>query len=153
MALSVTQSGVKLLQAGQRVTNAILNQLGLRTVTVTGQVDASQIEADAVTAAKTKTDAHAFATTETNSTAAVHVLTTGSSLTDGGVADGTWIAWRAQNANSGAVNITVDSMTSRDLMKQHDTELASGDIEAGQIIEARWDATNLRWQMTSQIAQ
>jgi len=153
MALSVTQSGVKLLQAGQRVTNAILNQLGLRTVTVTGQVDASQIEADAVTAAKTKTDAHAFATTETNSTAAVHVLTTGSSLTDGGVADGTWIAWRAQNANSGAVNITVDSMTSRDLMKQHDTELASGDIEAGMILTARWDASNNRWQLQCPVAQ
>lgn len=153
MPLSATQSGVKLLQAGQKVTNAFLNQLGLRTISLSGQVNASQLEDDAVTAAKTKADAHAFATTETNSTPAVHVLTTGSSLTDGNVADGTWIAWRAQNANTGAVNVTVDSMSSRDLRKQHDTELASGDIEAGQIIEARWDTENTRWQMTSQIAQ
>lgn len=153
MPLSLTQSGVKLLQKGQKATNAFLNQLGLRTTSIGGQASTAQIEDRAITAAKLKADAHAFATVETSSTATNHVLTTGSTLTDGNIADGTVLAWRASAANTGALNVQVDSMTARALRKQHDTALASGDIELGQIIEARWDATNTRWQMTSQLAQ
>jgi len=153
MALGITQYPGKLLQYAQKLTSAFHNQSSRAVLTLTGQLDASQLEDEAVTAAKTKFDAHAFAGTETSSTATNHVITTGSSLTDGNIADGTWIAWRAPVGNTGALNIQVDSLTARDLRKQHDTELVSGDIELGQIIEARWDATNTRWQMTSQLAQ
>ena len=37
------------------------------------------------------------------------------------------------------------------ILKMNDQALASGDIEAGQIVVVVWDGSN--WQMTSQIAQ
>jgi len=67
------------------------------------------------------------------------------------VAAGTQISWIATTANTGAANILLNALAQKDLLKMHDQELASGDIEVGQVVTAIYDGT--AWQMTSQIAQ
>ena len=37
------------------------------------------------------------------------------------------------------------------ILKNHDVELATGDIEAGQFIQCGWDGSN--WQIISPLAQ
>ena len=64
---------------------------------------------------------------------------------------GTQVNWVAGHGNTGACNILVNALAQKDLFKMHDQELASGDIEAGQVVTAVYDGT--QWQMTSQIAQ
>ena len=68
-----------------------------------------------------------------------------------GIIAGTQINWVATSANTGASNILVNAFAQKDLFKMHDQELASGDIEVGQIVTAIYDGT--QWQMTSQVAQ
>ena len=64
---------------------------------------------------------------------------------------GTQVSWVATTANTGACNILVNALAQKDLFKMHNQELASGDIEVGQIVTAIYDGT--QWQMTSQLAQ
>ena len=68
-----------------------------------------------------------------------------------GIVAGAQVSWIAGHENTGAANILVNAFAQKDLYKMGDQELASGDIEAGQIVTAIYDGT--QWQMTSQLAQ
>ena len=68
-----------------------------------------------------------------------------------GIHEGCVVTWKAGHTNTGAANILVNAFAQKDLFKMHDQELASGDIEAGQVVTAVYDGT--QWQMTSQLAQ
>lgn len=59
-----------------------------------------------------------------------------------------WV--KADVANTGAATLNVNGIGAAAIKKQHDQDLASNDIEAGQVFSVRWDGTN--WQMVSQLA-
>jgi hypothetical protein len=56
----------------------------------------------------------------------------------------------ALHANTGASTLNVSGKGARTILKNNDVALASGDIEAGQIVEVVDDGT--QYQMVSQIA-
>lgn len=66
--------------------------------------------------------------------------------------DGYAVRWRAAYAITGACTLAVGDHPAAALKKQYNQPLALGDIKAGQMVEALWDATNLYWQMISQPA-
>ncbi len=62
------------------------------------------------------------------------------------------VAFTATTANTGGATLEITSVGDLDaILKMNDQALVTGDIEAGQIVEVRFDGAN--WQMTSQLAQ
>jgi len=65
---------------------------------------------------------------------------------------GLMVTWQANTINTGAATLEISSEgLLYTIKKLHDQDLASGDIEAGQIVVTVFDGTN--WQMISQLAQ
>ena len=67
------------------------------------------------------------------------------------LAAGLMIVFDANTVNTDGATITFNGFAAKDLLKLHDQALATGDIEAGQIIVAVYDGT--AFQMISQLAQ
>lgn len=66
-------------------------------------------------------------------------------------ATGQEFRFKATTANTGAATLNVNGLGAVTIKKLHDQDLATGDIEAGQIVTVVYDGTN--FQMQSQIAQ
>ena len=65
---------------------------------------------------------------------------------------GLMVTWTATTANTGGATLEITSVGDLDaILKLSDQALATGDIEAGQVVVTVWDGAN--WQMTSQLAQ
>jgi len=64
---------------------------------------------------------------------------------------GLQVTFLASTANTDGATLTVNGLSAIALLKRHDTALATGDIEAGQIVVCIYDGTN--FQMISQLAQ
>lgn len=64
--------------------------------------------------------------------------------------DGLLIGFDANFENTGAATLNIDSLGAKTIKKNHDTDLASGDIEIGQKVLVAYDGTN--FQMISQVA-
>jgi len=65
---------------------------------------------------------------------------------------GMMVIFTATTANTEGATLEITEVGDLDaILKMHDTALATGDIEAGQVVVCVFDGTN--WQMTSQIAQ
>lgn len=60
------------------------------------------------------------------------------------------ISFKANTANTGAATLNVNALGAITIKKNHDQDLATGDIEAGQIVDVVYDGTN--FQMQSQTA-
>ena len=58
--------------------------------------------------------------------------------------------FKAGTANTAAATLNVNSLGAKTIKKNNDQDLATGDIEVGQIVEVTYDGTN--FQMTSQLA-
>lgn len=58
-------------------------------------------------------------------------------------------SFKATNANTGASTLNVNTVGAKNILKHNDVALASGDIEAGQIVEVEYDGTS--FQMLSQL--
>jgi hypothetical protein len=56
------------------------------------------------------------------------------------------ITFKANTANTGAATLNVNSLGAKTIKKLHDQDLATGDIEAGQIITVAYDGTNFQLQ-------
>lgn len=67
------------------------------------------------------------------------------------LAIGMLITFKANTANTGAATLNVNSLGAITIKKLHDQDLATGDIEAGQLVTVVYDGTN--FQMQSQIGQ
>lgn len=52
--------------------------------------------------------------------------------------------FKANTANTGAASLNVNSLGAITIKKSHDQDLATGDIEAGSIVEVVYDGTNLQ---------
>ena len=61
------------------------------------------------------------------------------------------IVFKANTANTGTATLNINSLGAKTIKKLNDQDLATGDIEAGQIVQVVYDGTN--FQMQSQIAQ
>jgi hypothetical protein len=58
--------------------------------------------------------------------------------------------FKANTANTDAATLNVNSLGAKTIKKLHDQDLATNDIEAGQMVMVAYDGTN--FQMLSQIA-
>lgn len=65
--------------------------------------------------------------------------------------NGMVVNFKANTANTGAATLNVNGLGPITIKKLHDQDLATGDIEAGQIVSVVYDGTN--FQMQSQTAQ
>jgi hypothetical protein len=65
-------------------------------------------------------------------------------------ATGQRFTFTANTANTGAATLNVNTLGSKAIKKNHDQDLATGDIESGQVVEVVYDGTNM--QMVSATA-
>lgn len=60
------------------------------------------------------------------------------------------VTFRVTNANTGATTLNVNSFGAKEIKKNHDLALESGDLEAGMIVSVIYDGTY--WQLLTPIA-
>jgi hypothetical protein len=60
--------------------------------------------------------------------------------------EGQLISFKANTANTGAATLNVDTLGAKTIKKFHDQDLEDGDIEAGSIVDVRYDGTNFLLQ-------
>tara|TARA_R100001463_G_scaffold48807_3_gene98202 strand:+ start:345 stop:1646 length:1302 start_codon:yes stop_codon:yes gene_type:complete len=65
--------------------------------------------------------------------------------------DGMRIGFHANHANTGAATLNVDAVGAKDIKKNHDVALASGDIEQHQYVEVVYSASDDAFQMISPV--
>jgi hypothetical protein len=65
---------------------------------------------------------------------------------------GQTFTFEANHANTGAATLNVDSVGAKAIVKRNDVALASGDIEAGQIVMVAYEATADNFQMLTPTA-
>lgn len=112
------------------------------TVNLSGSVANSDISAGAVTADKATPGAWFYGTGAF--TAGTYAVTSsGTAL--GSLVAGALICFVADLANTGATNLNVDGLGSKDFLKPNGAELDEGDIPAGSLIAARYNGT--AWQL------
>lgn len=69
-------------------------------------------------------------------------ITTGETINNSGFLTGRIFVIRVNNANTGAVTLTVDSLGAKAVYKANTVALASGELAAGQLIMVGYDATS-----------
>jgi hypothetical protein len=62
---------------------------------------------------------------------------------------GMLVSFKANTANTGAATLNVNSLGAKAIKKNHDEDLATGDIEAGQVVTVVYDGTNFQLQSVS----
>jgi len=67
-----------------------------------------------------------------------------------GYTTGMVVHFKANTANTGAATLNINALGAKTIKKNHDQDLADGDIESGQIVTVVYDGTN--FQMQSQLA-
>ena len=67
-------------------------------------------------------------------------------------ADGQRFTFKANTANTGAATLNVNGLGAKTIKKNTDQDLITGDIEAGSIVEVRYDTTNFQMVSVSAIA-
>ena len=68
----------------------------------------------------------------------------------GALFDGMIVSFKANTANTGTATLNVNELGAKTIKKNHDQDLATGDIESGQKVLVQYDGTN--FQMLSQTA-
>jgi hypothetical protein len=102
---------------------------------------------DAATVNQIQSNAPAFQATDTG-TANAYVIALSPAIT--AYAAGQAITFKAANASTTASTLNVNTLGTKVLKKKNDQDIASGDIEASQIVAAVYDGTS--FQVTSQLA-
>ena len=101
---------------------------------------------DAATVNQIQSNGPAFQATDTG-TANAYVIALSPAIT--AYAAGQAITFKAANASTTASTLNVNTLGTKALKKKNDQDIASGDIEASQIITAVYDGTS--FQVTSQL--
>lgn len=155
MALTVTSIPSKQFANTDALTIPRLNLLGQPTFTITGTLGTSELADGAVTAAKATPGAFFYGAGTL--AAGVYAVDLTPNMPAGYVT-GAHIFFKADAANTTAIDINCDGLGAKDLAKLTDTgsgslfeELDPGDIRAGQIVHAIYDGT--RFQMLTAPAQ
>jgi hypothetical protein len=101
---------------------------------------------DAATVNQIQSNGPAFQATDTG-TANAYVIALSPAIT--AYAAGQAITFKAANASTTASTLNVNTLGTKALKKKNDQDIASGDIEASQIVTAVYDGTS--FQVTSQL--
>jgi hypothetical protein len=112
-------------------------------------LSAEKIKAGAVTAAKATADAFFYGAAVL--TAGVYVVTLSASTAPAAYAAGQFFFFKADVANTGATDIQIGSLAAKNLLRPDGSELAAGDIKAGQLVMVQYDGT--QFQLLSALYQ
>jgi hypothetical protein len=140
MSLAASVSNLSTFPAGVPVSLAALRRVSQITVTLSGTIGNPDLSTTAVKNNVTVPDAYWFA--QATLSAGVYLLSLNAGLTS--YTTGLVVAFRsdpAGSANSGAVDLNVNSLGAKDLLKENGRELEAGDIPAGYIVTARYNGT------------
>jgi hypothetical protein len=80
-----------------------------------------------------------------------NAYTLASNRTLSSYAQNQFFIFEANHANTGAATLNVDSIGAKSIKKHNDVDLASGDIESGQIVAVVYEAAADAFQMISQL--
>ena len=89
-------------------------------------------------------------TLQSTGSSSAYVLATNS--THAALADMPLVAFRANHASTGASTLAVDGLAAKAIVKNHDVNLAAGDIEVGQIVIVVYNATDDKYELISSTA-
>jgi len=97
---------------------------------------------------------HNFDTVEgnLNSTGSANAYLVAANRTIAAYFDGMRQCFHANFANTGAATLNIDSVGAKTIKKNHDQDLASGDIEQHQFVEVVYSASDDTFQMISPVA-
>lgn len=131
---------------GERIDLVKLNKLiSQLQVSLSGTIEDTDISANIIQRSKLKSQPDMWQTD--NSTAADTIVLATAPNTYSALADGMVIVFVAGYTNTGAVTVNVDNTGAKYLTKGAGSDLEAGDIEAGQVVAARYDLANNRWLM------
>jgi len=102
---------------------------------------------NSLTATSLKADAVYYATD--SGTTDDYAITLTPAITE--YTDGLVVSFKANTTNEDAASLNVNSVGAKPLNKRKDVALETGDILAGQIVEARYDSTLSAFQVISQL--
>lgn len=139
MALSLTQTALVRIVAGQAITNNLLRLLALSpSVSISGSVATADLAAGAVTPAKTSPGAYFYgALSGTNA----YTLTLNPTLS--AYADGVEVLGKVGNSNTAAATATlnVDSLGVKNIYHRSGVAPKAGDLVANDIIRFRYNSS------------
>jgi hypothetical protein len=138
MALTLTILANHTFPAGRPITLAALRK-GF-SVSIAGSVGTGDLAAGAVTAAKSSPGAYWYAAGVY--AAGVYAVTLDPAL--GAYAAGVMVRFRADSANTGAVDVNVNGLGVKNVFKYGAVELEAGDIRSGQEVTLSYDGTNFQ---------
>lgn len=145
MAQSVSVTFRKLLQSGEKLVNAKLNQMLDLVFTITGTVETSGLANLAVTSAKAENFGAWFEGVDTG-TATDHYVTVTSGIS--AHATGMAVFYPVAVTNTGAVNVVIKptgtALASKDLFQPNGQELLPGMLRAGSYALIRYDGTRFQ---------
>lgn len=147
MALSLTQTALVRVTAGQAVTNNLLRLLALSpSVSISGSVGTSDLAAGAVTAAKATPGAYFFTTTA--GTANTYTLSLNPALA--ALADGALVVFKINATNTGPSTLNVNSLGAVALTR-NGADLLAGDLIINRCYMAVYSSTGPIWDVVSQV--
>lgn len=139
MALSLTQTALVRVTAGQAVTNNLLRLLALSpSVSISGSVGTADLAAGAVTAAKATPGAYFYAATSGTNT---YTLNPNPALA--ALADGVEVLGKIGVTNTAAATATleVNSLTAKNIYHRNGTAVKPGDLVATDIVRFRYNSS------------
>ncbi len=80
-------------------------------------------------------------------------LTTGESIANAGYITGRLFLIRLAATSTGATTITIDSLAAKALKKANDQDIASGEIEAGQLILVAYDSVSDNFELLTTLTE
>ena len=146
MSLEVTQNPGRQLGKDEKLTAALINQIGTIVVGLSGKLSKDQLGERAVSAVNLDPSNFNFYSTSSSSRSGNVVVNTPASLSDSTIEDGTVICFRAAHNHTSGTELLVDNMTSR-VITGLKGSISSGSYSAGAFVTVRWDALRDRWQM------
>lgn len=136
MALSIQSTPGITIYTGMVIDEAVLNQMGNISVTITGTVGPTDMGAGDYSALLTA-GPYFYGT----GTLSAGVYTVALETSPSAYETGMLIAFKTSAANTGAVNVQVGALASLDLLKPDGSEFAADELPSGIIVAARHNGT------------
>ena len=147
MALSLTQTALVRVTAGQAVTNNLLRLLALSpSVSISGSVGTADLAAGAVTAAKATPGAYFF--TDTAGVANTYTLSLNPALA--ALANGALVVFKLNATNTSASTLNVNGLGAVALTR-NGAGLMAGDLIINRCYMAVYSSTGPSWDIVSQV--
>ncbi len=147
MSLSLNQTPLVRIVAGQALTNNLLRLLALSpSISISGGVGTADLDAGAVTAAKATPGAWFFTTT--GGTSGVYTLPLNPALA--ALVDGALVVFKCHATNGGASTLNVNNLGAVNLTR-NGAALLGGDLLINRCYMAVYSSTGPSWDVVSQL--